>query len=49
MGAVPGVNETASIGGIYAGIGIILQWTNQETVYDLYGKSSCFGASGGPL
>ena len=46
--AVPGVNETASLGLLDAGVGLAVQCTNRDTVYDLYGPATYLGASGGP-
>ena len=45
--AVPTVNETASIGFLDAGVGLTVQYTNRETVYDLYGSATSIGASVG--
>lgn len=47
--AISGINGTAYVGVIDAGAGLNFQWTNKDSVYDLYGKSGSFGASGGPL
>ena len=47
--AVPGVDDTFSTGIADIGGGVALQYTNRDTVYDLYGLASYIGASGGPL
>ena len=46
--AVPGVNKTASLGLLDAGVGLTVQCTNRDTVYDLYGPATYLGVSGGP-
>ena len=40
-------NETGSVGLADIGAGFFFQETNRETIYDLYGKSTSIGASGG--
>lgn len=45
--AVPGVNDTASVGILDAGAGVTFQYTNRDTVYDLYGPTTYAGASVG--
>ena len=45
----PGVDETASVGILDVGAGVTLQYTDRETVYDLYGPATFIGGSGGPL
>lgn len=42
-------NKTFSTGIADIGGGVALQYTNRDTVYDLYGLASYIGASGGPL
>ncbi len=42
-------NNTFSTGIADIGGGVALQYTNRDTVYDLYGLASYIGASGGPL
>ena len=46
--AVPGVNNTTSIGVLDVGAGLAVQYTNKDSVYDLYGPATYIGASGGP-
>ena len=46
--AIPGVDDTAMVGGIGAGAGIAVQYTKADTVYDLYGPATYIGASVGP-
>ena len=46
--AVTGVDNTNTIGAVDAGMGISLQYTDRENVYDLYGPATYAGASGGP-
>ncbi len=46
--AGPQISGTESIGIADAGAGLIYQYTNAETVYDLYGTSTYIGGSGGP-
>ena len=46
--AVAGVNNTNTIGAVDAGVGLAFQYTNRDTVYDLYGPATYVGASGGP-
>ena len=45
---VPGVNDTAAMGVCAIGAGITYQWTNYDTVSDLYGLGSTLGGSAGP-
>ena len=45
--SVPGVNDTASVGVLDAGGGVSFQYTNRDTVYDLYGPATYAGVSGG--
>ncbi|MBE6686970.1 MAG: RHS repeat-associated core domain-containing protein, partial [Ruminococcaceae bacterium] len=40
--------ESTMIGVLDAGVGAAVQFTNADTVYDLYGPSTIVGASGGP-
>ena len=47
--AVSGVNETDSFGLFDAGVGVAIQYTNRDTVYDLYGPTSYIGASFGDV
>ena len=46
--SVSGTDKTNAVGGIGAGAGLSFQYTNNDTVYDLYGSSTYAGASGGP-
>ena len=45
---MPGMDNTASVGLLDAGASIALQYTNADTVYDLYGPATYLGVSGGP-
>ena len=47
--AVPGVDDTSTVGVLDAGVGVSLQYTDRDTVQDLYGPATYMGASGGPL
>ena len=46
--SIPGIDDTVTVGGVSAGIGIAAQYTTADTVYDLYGPATYIGASGGP-
>ena len=46
--AVSGVDGTNTVGAIDIGAGIALQYTDRDTVYDLYGPATYVGASVGP-
>ena len=43
-----GVDNTNTVGGVDAGVGLVVQYTDRETVYDLYGAATSIGASVGP-
>ena len=45
--AIPSVDDTDMVGVMSAGIGAAVQYTNADTVYDLYGHATYIGASGG--
>ncbi len=45
--SLPKSENTAHMGAFDIGGGLALQITKAETVYDLYGVATCFGASGG--
>lgn len=45
--SVPGIDDTMSFGFLDIGAGATIQYSNRDTVYDLYGASSTIGASGG--
>ena len=45
--AIPGVNDTAMVGAVGVGVGISVQYTKADSVYDLYGPATYVGASGG--
>ena len=47
--SVPGVNDTVSAGLLDAGAGVTIQYTNRDTVSDLYGTATNVGASVGDL
>jgi len=47
--SVPGVDDTVGVGVLDVGVSAAVQYTNADTVYDLYGPSYYVGASGGPL
>jgi len=46
--AIPGVDDTSMVGGIGIGGGLAVQFTQADTVYDLYGLATYIGASAGP-
>ena len=46
--AIPGVDGTSMVGAVGVGLGVGLQYTKAETVYDLYGPATYIGASAGP-
>ena len=46
--AIPGVDDTAMVGGLGVSAGIAVQYTKADTVYDLYGQATYVGASVGP-
>lgn len=46
--AVPSIDNTVMVGGVGAGAGIAVQYTNAATVYDLYGPATYIGATAGP-
>ena len=45
---MPGVDDTMSVGAFDIGLGGSIQYTNRDTVYDLYGPATYIGVSGGP-
>ena len=45
--AIPFINETGVFGFVSAGVGVAAQYTNADTVFDLYGSAMYIGASAG--
>ncbi len=46
--SAPWIDETKHFGAFDAAAGLTFQFTDRDTVYDLYGSSTIIGASGGP-
>ena len=47
--SVPGLDDTVNVGLVDVGASVAYQYTNADTVYDLYGFATYLGASGGPF
>lgn len=45
--SVPFVNNTSTFGTVAAGVGLTFQYTNKDTVRDLYGPTTTYGGSAG--